>query len=63
MKNPSADRGPKPNRPIAQPQAMMIIGVRQVERREAALKSPVVADMQDPLLFDSTGDPRPVRRS
>jgi hypothetical protein len=42
---------------------MMIIGVRQLERREAELKSPVVADMQDPLLSIRQATLRPADRS
>src|SRR5216683_3608215 len=56
MKKPRLERGPKLNKAIAQPQAMTTSGVRQ-EIREAALRSPVVTDMQTPLLGrDSKGD-------
>src|SRR5260221_14403741 len=56
MKKPRLDRGPKLNKAIAQPQAMTTSGVRQ-EIRGAALRSPVVTDMQTPLLDrDSKGD-------
>jgi hypothetical protein len=49
MKKPKLDLGPKLNRAMAQPQAMITRGVRQVERPEAEGRPP--ADMQFPLLF------------
>src|SRR5439155_25795279 len=44
-KKPSAERGPKPSMPIAQPQRMMTAGVRQVEKREPGPSSPTCVDM------------------
>src|SRR3954452_13341032 len=44
-KKPSAERGPKPSIPIAQPQRMMIAGVRQEEERETEPSSPICIDM------------------
>src|SRR5207302_5605117 len=49
MKKPQLDLGPKLNRPMAQPQAMITRGVRQVERPEAGRRPP--ADMRFSLLF------------
>jgi hypothetical protein len=51
MKKPSAERGPKLNIPIAQPQAMMMNGVRQLETLGAVRSSPAVVDMQCPWLL------------
>src|SRR5438445_11606011 len=44
-KKPSAERGPKPSMPIAQPQRMMTAGVRQLEERETGPSSPT-CDME-----------------
>jgi hypothetical protein len=46
MKKPRLDLGPKLNKAMAQPQTMMIRGVRQVPTREAELRSPSVAGIR-----------------
>src|ERR1700693_3347465 len=46
MKKPRLDLGPKLNKAMAQPQKMMISGVRQLSTREAELRSPSVVDIQ-----------------
>ena len=45
MKKPTLERGPKLNSAIAQPQAMMTSGVRQMERLETASSLPAVIGM------------------
>jgi hypothetical protein len=51
MKKPSDERGPKLNSAIAQPQAMMMSGVRQLTGPDAGRGSPVVDDINCLSLF------------
>src|SRR6476660_6520216 len=48
MKKPRLDRGPKLNRPIAQPQTMISNGVRQEARTGAGRRPPAVIVIQIP---------------
>src|SRR5579883_2000843 len=47
MKKPTLERGPKESNAIAQPQAMMTSGVRQLEAAGAGRRSPTVVDIKN----------------
>jgi hypothetical protein len=64
MKKPTLERGPNESKAIAQPQAMMTKGVRQLEAAAAARRSPAVVDISVPVRswrFSGIGD-RELRR-